>query len=72
VPFPKGNELEAGHRQLRNLESLSIPSGLPESAGNILDGVIIELSEDIEGCDHLVVVEGFSCPLAKQKMLWNM
>ncbi len=43
-----------------NLESLSIPSGLPDSATNILDGVIVELSENIEGHDHLVIIEGMS------------
>jgi hypothetical protein len=35
--------------------------------GNIRDGIIIEISKDIEGCGHLVILEGFSCPLAKKK-----
>jgi hypothetical protein len=47
--------------------SLSIPSGLPDSTGNDLDGVVVKLLENIKGCDHLIVVEGFSHPLAKQK-----
>ncbi len=47
--------------------SLSVPSKLPDSTGNVLDGVVIRLSENIKGCEHLVVVEGFSHPLAKQK-----
>ncbi len=47
--------------------SLSIPSWCPDCAGNVLDGAIVELSENIEGHDHLGVIEGFSCPLAKQK-----
>ncbi len=40
--------------------------------GNIVDGIIIELLEDIKGRDHLDIVESFSCPLAKQKNGWNM
>jgi hypothetical protein len=42
------------------------------SMGNIVDGIIIELLEDIKGRDHLDIVESFSCPLAKQKNGWNM
>ncbi len=67
MPCPKGKKLEAGHRQLGNLESLSVPSGLLDSVDNILDSLVIKLSEDVKGCDHLVIVEGFICPLAKQE-----
>jgi hypothetical protein len=44
---------------------LSVPSRLPDSVGNILDGIIAELSEDIKGHDHLVIIEGLSHLWAK-------
>ncbi len=47
--------------------SLSVPSGLPDCAGNVLDGVVVKLLENTEGRDYLGVVEGFSHPMAKQK-----
>ncbi len=67
MPCPKGKKLEAGHRQLRDLESLSVPSGLLDSMDNILDSLVIKLSEEVKGCDHLVIVEGFIRLLAKQE-----
>jgi hypothetical protein len=65
VLCPKGMELEAGHGQLGNLKALRIPSWLLDCTREILDGIIVELSKDINAHNHLVIIEGFSHPLAK-------
>ncbi len=47
--------------------SRSIPSWLPDGTAELLDDVISEVSEYIQGCNHLVIVEGFRCSLAEKK-----
>ncbi len=44
-----------------------IPSWLPDGTAELLDDVISEVSECIQCCDHLVVMEGFCCSLAEEK-----
>jgi hypothetical protein len=66
MPCPKGIELEAGHRQLGDLKTLSIPSRLLDCTAELLDGLVVKLLKDIKAGDHLVVKEGFSSPLAEE------
>jgi hypothetical protein len=47
--------------------SWSIPSWLPDGTAELLDDVISEVSEYIQGCNHLVIIEGFRRSLAEKK-----
>jgi hypothetical protein len=67
VPCPKCKKLEANHRKLEDLVSKTVPSWLPNGMADFLDDVIGEVLEYIQGCIHLVIVEGFRHPLAKKK-----
>jgi hypothetical protein len=67
VPCPKCKKLEASHGKLGDLVSWSIPSQLPDGTAELLDDVISEVSEYIQGCNHLVIVEGFCCSMAEKK-----
>jgi hypothetical protein len=69
VPCPKRKKLEASHGKLGDLVSWSIPSRLPDGTAELLDDVISEVSEYIQGCNHLVIVEGFRHSLAEKKDL---
>ncbi len=69
MPSPECKKLEAGHGKLGDLVSWSIPSWLPDGTAELLDDVVGEISEYIQSCHHLVVVEGFHCPLAKKEYL---
>ena len=67
MPCPKCKKLEASHGKLRDLVSWSVPSRLPDGTAELLDDVISEVSKYIQGCNHLVIVEGFRCSLAEKK-----
>jgi hypothetical protein len=67
VPCPKRKKLEASHGKLGDLVSKSVPSWLPDGTAELLDDVVGEVSEYIQGCSHLVIVEGFRRPLAKKE-----
>jgi hypothetical protein len=67
VPCPKRKKLEASHGKLGDLVSWSVPSQLPDGTAELLDDVISEASEYIQGCNHLVIIEGFRCSLAEKK-----
>jgi hypothetical protein len=67
VPCPKHKKLEVSHGKLGDLVSWSVPSRLPDGRAEILDDVISEVSEYIQGC--LVIIEGFRCSLAEKKDL---
>ncbi len=67
MPCPKRKKLEASHRKLRDLVFWSVPSQLPDGAAELLDDVISEVSEYIQGRNHLVIVEGFCHSLAEKK-----
>jgi hypothetical protein len=67
VPCPKGKELEASHGKLGDLVSRYVPPRLPDGTAELLDDVIGEVSQYIEGGDHLVVIEGFLRSLAEEK-----
>jgi hypothetical protein len=69
VTCPKHKKLEARHGKLGDLVSWSDPSRLPDGKAELLDDVISEVSEYIQSHHHLVVVEGFHHPLAKEKDL---
>ncbi len=47
--------------------SWSIPSRLPYGMAEPLDDVVGEVSEYIQGCNHLVIVKGFHCSLLAEK-----
>ncbi len=47
--------------------SWSVPSQLPDGTAELLDDVIGEVSEYIQGRNHLVIVEGFRRSLAEKK-----
>ena len=47
--------------------SWSVPSWLPDCTAELLDDVISDISEYIQGHNHLVIVEGFSRSLAEKK-----
>jgi hypothetical protein len=49
--------------------SWSVPSQLPDGTAELLDDVIGEVLEYIQGCNHLVIVEGFRRSLAEKKDL---
>jgi hypothetical protein len=69
VPCPKCKKLEVSHRKLGDLVSWSVPSRLPYGTAELLDDVVGEVMEYIQGTDHLVIVEGFCCSLAEKKDL---
>jgi hypothetical protein len=60
-------KLEAGHRKLGDLVSRFAPTWLPDGTAELLDDVVGEVSEYIQSHHHLVVIEGFHRPLAKEK-----
>jgi hypothetical protein len=59
--------LEASHGKLGDLMSWSVPSRLPDGTAELLDDFISEVSEYIQGYNHLVIVEGFRHSLAEKK-----
>ncbi len=67
MPCPKPKKLEASHGKLGDLASWSIPSRLPYGTAELLDDVVGEVSEYIQGHNHLVIVEGFCRSLAEKK-----
>jgi hypothetical protein len=67
VPCPKGKKLKASHGKLGDLVSRYVPSWLPDNTAELLDDVVSEVSECIQCCDHLVVIEGFRRSLAEEK-----
>ncbi len=67
MPHPKDKKLKASHGKLRDLVSRYVPSWLPDGTLELLDDVVSEVSECIQCCDHLVVVEGFRRSLAEEK-----
>jgi hypothetical protein len=62
-------KLEASHGKLGDLVSWSVPSRLPDGTAELLDDVISEVLEYIQGHNHLVILEGFRCSLAEKKDL---
>ncbi len=69
MPCPKRKKLEASHGKLGDLVSWSVPSRLPDGTAELLDDVISEVSEYIQGCNHLVIVEGVCRSLAEKNDL---
>ncbi len=69
MPCPERKKLEAGHGKLGDLVSRSVPSWFPDGTAELLDDVISEVLEYIQSRHHLVVVEGFCRPLAKQEYM---
>ncbi len=67
MPCPKCKKLKASHGKLRDLVSWSVPSRLPDGTAELLDDVIGEVAEYIQGRNHLVIVEGFRRSLAEHK-----
>ncbi len=67
MPCPKRKKLEASHGKLGDLVSWSVPYQLPDGTAELLDDVISEVSEHIQGRNHLVIVEGFRRTLAEKK-----
>ncbi len=67
MPCPKFKNLEASHGKLGDLVSWSVPSRLPYGMAELLDDVVGEVLEYIQGCNHLVIVEGFRHFLAEKK-----
>jgi len=67
VPRPKGKQLEACHGNLGDLVSQGSTRRLPDGLAGLLDGVIIKFSKDLEGRDHLVIVERLSSALIKHE-----
>ncbi len=63
----KDIELEVGHRQLGDLITLGIPPRLLDGTAELIDGVAVKLSKNIEAGNHLVVVEGFGRPMAEEE-----
>ncbi len=59
--------LEVSHGKLGDLVSLSIPSRLSDGTAELLDDVISEVLEYIQGRNHLVIVVGFCRSLAEKK-----
>ncbi len=47
--------------------SRSVPPWLPDGLAELLDNVVGKISEHIQSCHHLVVVEGFCRSLAEMK-----
>jgi hypothetical protein len=70
VPCLIRKKLEASHGKLGDLVSRSVPSWFPDGTAELLDDVIGEVLEYVQGRNHLVIVEGFHRrPLAKNKDL---
>ncbi len=69
MPCPKRKKLEASHGKLGDLVSWSTPSRLPDGTAELLDDVISEVSEYIQGCNHLVIKEGLRPSLVEKKDL---
>ncbi len=69
MPCPKRKKLEASHGKLGDLVSRSVPFWLPDGTAELLDDVIGEVLEYIQGRNHLVIVEGFCHSLAEKKDL---
>ncbi len=69
MPCPKPKKLEASHRKLGDLVSWSVPSRPPYGTAELLDDVVSEVTEYIQGRNHLVIVEGFQRSLAEKKDL---
>ncbi len=67
MPCPKRKKLEASHGKLGDLVSWSVPSRLPYGTAELLDDVVGEVTEYIQGHNHLVIVEGFHRSLAEKK-----
>ncbi len=67
MPCPKCKKLEASHGKLGDLVSWSVPSRLPYGTAELLDDVVGEVMEYIQGHDHLVIIEGFRRSLAEKK-----
>jgi hypothetical protein len=67
VPCLDIKELETSHRQLGDLVASVIPSRLLDGTACLLDGVVVQLSKDIEAGGCLVVIEGFCRSLAKHE-----
>ncbi len=64
---PKRKKLEASHGKLGDLVSRSVPSRLPYGTAELLDDVVGEVLEYIQGRNHLVIVEDFHRSWAKKK-----
>ncbi len=64
---PKRKKLEASHGKLGDLVSWSVPSRLPYGTAELLDDVVGEVLEYIQGRNHLVIIEGFRHSLAEMK-----
>ncbi len=64
MPCPKGKKLKASHRKLGDLVSRYVPSWLSDGMAELLDDVVSEVLEYIQGDDHLVVMEGFRRSMA--------
>jgi hypothetical protein len=67
VPRPKGEQPETSHGQLGDLVANGCTSRLLDGTAGILDGVIIKFSKDVDGRDHLVIVERLSSALIKHE-----
>jgi hypothetical protein len=65
----KAKKLEASHGKLGDLVSRSVTSWLPDGTAELLDDVISEVLEYIQGRNHLVIVEGFRYSWAEKKDL---
>ncbi len=69
MPCLKRKKLEASHGKLGDLVSRSVPPWLPDGTAELLDDVISEVLEYIQGRNHLVIVEGFRHSWAEKKDL---
>ncbi len=69
MPCPEHKKIEAGHGKLGDLVSRSVPPWLPDGTAELLDDVVGEVLEYIQSHHHLVIVEGFRCPLDKEEDL---
>ncbi len=69
MPCPKRKKLEGSHGKLGDLVSWSVPSRLPYGMADLLDDVVSEVSEYIQGHNHLVIVESFRRSFAEKKDL---
>ncbi len=67
MPCQKNKKLEASHGKLGDLVSWSVPSWPFYGTAEILDDVVGEVMEYIQGHDHLVIVEDFRHSLAEKK-----
>ncbi len=67
MPCPKGKKLKVSHKKLGDLVSSYVPSWLSDGMAELFDDVVDEVSEYVQGGDHLVVVEGFCGFLAEEK-----